>query len=264
MRIRVHLRAPPPIVIPLNYAHQLASVVYRLLDCSSSAYATFLHEQGYGTGDRLFKLFTFSPLFGYPRQVVAGHLRFETTAMTWSITSPVEAFIRHVVQGILSLDQLEIAGVTFAIAQVETLPEPAFTDEMRFTCLSPLTMSVRTAGQRWAQYLAPEDPQFAAAVRSNLERKCALVQALQGEAAEVPPAKVFSLTFDPHYQARHGGRISKLIDYKGTKIRGYQAPLTVTGPSELLRIGYACGFGDRNSQGFGMVEVARGGAPQMP
>jgi HEPN domain-containing protein len=31
MRIRVHLRAPPPIVIPLNYAHQLTSVVYRLL-----------------------------------------------------------------------------------------------------------------------------------------------------------------------------------------------------------------------------------------
>jgi CRISPR-associated endoribonuclease Cas6 len=26
----------------------------------------------------------------------------------------------------------------------------------------------------------------------------------------------------------------------------------------LLRIGYACGFGDRNSQGFGMVEVDRG------
>ena len=264
MRIRVHLRAPPPIVIPLNYAHQLASVVYHLLGRSSSAYSAFLHGQGYGTGDRRFKLFTFSPLFGQPRQVVAEHLRFETTAVTWSITSPVEAFIRHVVQGILSLDQLEIANVTFAVAQVETLPEPSFTDEMRFTCLSPLTMSVRTAGQRWAQYLAPEDPQFAAAVRANLERKYALVQAVQGKAAEGLAAKAFSLTFDPHYQARHGGRISKLIDYKGTKIRGYQAPLTVTGPAELLRIGYACGFGDRNSQGFGMVEVARRGGSQTP
>ena len=74
MRIRVHLRAPPPIVIPLNYAHQLASVVYHLLGRSSSAYSAFLHGQGYGTGDRRFKLFTFSPLFGQPRQVVAGHL----------------------------------------------------------------------------------------------------------------------------------------------------------------------------------------------
>ena len=101
-------------------------------------------------------------------------------------------------------------------------------------------------------------------MRANLERKYALVQAVQGKVAEVLAAKAFSLTFDPHYQARHGGRISKLIDYKGTKIRGYQAPLIVTGPPELLRIGYACGFGDRNSQGFGMVEVARRGGSQTP
>jgi CRISPR-associated endoribonuclease Cas6 len=197
MRIRVHLHASPPIVIPLNYAHQLASMIYRLLDRSSPAYASFLHGQGYGTGDRRFKLFTFSPLFGHPRQVVAGHLQFQTSAISWSLTSPVEAFIRHVVQGMLSLDRLEIAHVTMAIAQVETLPEPPFMDEMRFTCLSPLTMSMRTSGQRWAQYLAPDDPQFAAAMCANLERKYALVQAPQGKAAEVLRDKAFSLLFDP-------------------------------------------------------------------
>lgn len=103
----------------------------------------------------------------------------------------MEAFIQHAVQGILSRDRIDIVHVTFAIAQVEILPEAPFTDEMHFTCLSPLTMSVRTAGQRWAQYLAPEDPQFAAAVRVNLERKYALVQAAQGKAAEVPRAKDF-------------------------------------------------------------------------
>jgi CRISPR-associated endoribonuclease Cas6 len=257
MRIRVHLRAPPPIVIPLNYAHQLASLIYRVLNCSSSAYATFLHGQGYGAGDRRFKLFSFSPLFGHPRQLVAGHLRMETTAVSWYITSPVEAFLRHVVQGILGIDRVEVGGLTFQIEQVETLPEPPFKAEMRFTCLSPITMSVRTAGQRWAQYLSPDDSQFAAAIRANLERKYALVEALQGKATEALRDETFSLTFDPHYVARHGGRISKLIDYKGTKIRGYQAPLTVIGPPELIRIGYACGFGDKNSQGFGMVEVGR-------
>ena len=68
----------------------------------------------------------------------------------------------------------------------------------------------------------------------------------------------------PPLSARHGGRISKLIDSKGMKIHGYQAPLTVAGPPELLRIGYACGFGDRNSQGVGMVEMARQDAPQTP
>ena len=155
-------------------------------------------------------------------------MRFETNAISWYIASPVEPFIRHVVQGLLSLDRIEVAHVTFGIAQVEILPEPSFTAEMHFTCLSPLTMSMRTAGQRWAQYLAPDDPQFVAATRANLERKYALVQALRGQAAEVSGGKAFSLMFDPHYGARHGGRISKLVDYKGTKIRGYQERMAIT------------------------------------
>ena len=46
------------------------------------------------------------------------------------------------------------------------------------------------------------------AIRANLERKYALVQALQGQAAEMSGAKVLSLAFDPYYGARHGGRIS--------------------------------------------------------
>jgi len=262
MRLRVDLQAPPPFVIPINYAQQLASVVYYLLGRSSSAYSGFLHSQGYGTGDRRFKLFTLSPLLGQPREVVAGHLRFETTAVTWSISSPVGAFIQHMVQGILSLDQLEIGGVPFAIAQVETLPEPSFTDEMDFTCLPPLTMSMRTAGQRWAQYLTPEDPQFAAAVRANLERKYALAQAVQGKVAKVPPAKAFSLTFDPHYQARHGGRISKLIDYKGTKFvairRRLPSPAHWSCCTSAMHAALAAGI----VRGFGMVEVARGHASQ--
>jgi CRISPR/Cas system endoribonuclease Cas6 (RAMP superfamily) len=98
MRIRVHLRAPPPIVIPLNYAHQLASVVYHLLDRSSPAYATFLHGRAV-QATAASNCSPSSPIFGHPRQVVAGHSRFETTAVSWCITSPVEAFIRHVVRG---------------------------------------------------------------------------------------------------------------------------------------------------------------------
>jgi CRISPR-associated endoribonuclease Cas6 len=221
MRIRVHLRASPPIVIPLNYAHPLAALIYRLLQHSSTEYAAFLHGQGYGAADRRFKLFTFSPILGTPRRVERGHLCLDTPEALWYITSPVEAFILHLVQGLLGVGQVEIVGTIFTIAQVETLPEPRFTAEMRFTCFSPITMSVRTVGQRWAQYLSPDDPQFAPAIRTNLERKYRLVQALQGEAAERPRVEPFSLTFDSDYKARHQGRISKLVDYKGTKIRGY-------------------------------------------
>jgi CRISPR-associated endoribonuclease Cas6 len=64
------------------------------------------------------------------------------------------------------------------------------------------------------------------------------------------------MEFDPLVIASWQGRIHKLITYKDTKIFCYHCPFTVEGSPELMRIGYECGFGDGNSKGFGMVEVA--------
>jgi CRISPR/Cas system endoribonuclease Cas6 (RAMP superfamily) len=58
-RIRVHLRAPPPVILPLNHAYPLASLICRLIERSSSEYAAFLHGRGYGDGDHRCKLSTF-------------------------------------------------------------------------------------------------------------------------------------------------------------------------------------------------------------
>jgi len=257
MRIRVQLRAAPPIILPLNYTYHLASLIYHLLARSSTPYATFLHGQGYGKGDRRFKLFTFSQLLGGQRRVEGDRLCLGGERVQWYITSPIDDFILHLVDGLLRAGALDVAGVAFTVEQAEALAEPQFTLEMRFTCLAPITMSVRAGGQRWAQYLAPDDPRFVAAIQANLERKFALVHARASGDKAPSRGVAFGLTFDPDYIARHGGRISKLIDYKGTKIRGYLAPFTVVGPPELLRIGYQCGLGDKNSEGFGMVEVPR-------
>ena len=46
-----------------------------------------------------------------------------------------------------------------------------------------------------------------------------------------------------------------LVDYKGIKIKGIMCPFGVSGSPALIQIGYECGFGDKNSAGFGMAEV---------
>jgi CRISPR-associated endoribonuclease Cas6 len=62
--------------------------------------------------------------------------------------------------------------------------------------------------------------------------------------------------FDQEYICRRGGvdRISKLVQFKETKIKSYQAPFRVSGSLELIQLGWESGFGNANSQGFGMVE----------
>ena len=65
------------------------------------------------------------------------------------------------------------------------------------------------------------------------------------------------MTFDQRYIDKREGRVTRLVDYKGIKIRGVISPFHVIGTPELIRIGYECGFGDKNSAGFGMADVSR-------
>ncbi|MYA55487.1 CRISPR-associated endoribonuclease Cas6 [Candidatus Poribacteria bacterium] len=94
-----------------------------------------------------------------------------------------------------------------------------------------------------------EDPAFSERIRQNLIRKH---EAIHGRA---PHDDTLTFTFDKGYIDRRQGRVTRLVDYKGIKIRGVMCPFDVSGSIPLIQIGYECGFGDKNSAGFGMVDV---------
>ena len=94
-----------------------------------------------------------------------------------------------------------------------------------------------------------DDPSLSELIRQNLIRKH---EAIHGRA---PHDDVLTFTFDKDYIDRRQGRVTRLIDYKGIKIRGVLCPFRISGSVALIQTGYECGFGDKNSAGFGMVEV---------
>ena len=104
-------------------------------------------------------------------------------------------------------------------------------------------------GERVMHYCLPEDPAFSELVRQNLIRKHKVIR------GRLPSDDAFTLEFDKNYIARKQGRVTRLIDFKGIKVRGVLCPFRVSGSRALIQIGYECGFGDKNSAGFGMVEV---------
>jgi len=63
MRIKIICDVGKGVRLPINYNHLLTSVIYQFLELSDSEYAHFLHEDGYITGNKRFKLFTFSQSF---------------------------------------------------------------------------------------------------------------------------------------------------------------------------------------------------------
>ena len=254
MRLLITLANTKETVIPIDHGEYLTALVYNLLERSDADYSRFLHEEGYAADEssRRFKLFVFSGLRARSRKLVGDTLHLGPGPVEWSIASPVGDFVTNFATGILQVGVIAVGRAVFPVARVETLADPDFSGgKARFICLSPIVAAVRSGPGNGdgTRYLTPADgEELTTAIRNNLARKlCALA------GPEVEPGDL-AITFDQDYLDRRRGG-TKLVTYKEIQIRGTLAPFTATGSPALLEVGCDCGFGEKNSGGFGMVEV---------
>lgn len=252
MRIKITCDIGKGIRLPINYNYFLTGVIYQFLKESDPEYAQFLHQDGYELENRHFKLFTFSQLMAKRREIRGDQIHFRSP-LTWYVSSSQEPFLQNFAAALMQTGILQIERQKPRVENVEVLRQPHFERQMTFRCLSPITMSTvrERADKLVTHYCLPDDPQFSELVRQNLIRKYETVH------QQPPKEKSFAMTFDQGYIDKRKGRVTRLVDFKGTKIRGVVSPFHVIGAPELIRIGYECGFGDKNSMGFGMVEVLR-------
>jgi len=249
VRLVFTLNGPPGLRVPINYNAWLVSAIYHWLSLSSQDYADFLHNEGYRLAKRVYKLFCFSQLQIKKRRVDGDWLYLDSNSFSWCLSSAKGEFIGHLVAGLEKSPELTIAGVRAAAHRVERVPEPALKTPVRFVCLCPITASIWDchSDRNPTRYLEPGE-KFVEAIRVNLTRK---FQLLYGRRATDDR---LSIDFDADYTARKK-TITKLVDFKGIKVRGVFCPFTAGGGEELIRVGYECGFGEKNSIGFGMVEA---------
>ncbi len=248
MRIHILADVGNGITLPINYNHLLTGIIYRFLAESNPEYASFLHDDGYHADAKRFKLFTFSQLMADRRRIDGELIHFKSTLM-WFVSSPVEQFLSHFADTLLTVGSLDIGRHQLRVEDVRVPRVPHFRQEMRFRCLSPITMSTvrERDGKEGTHYCLPDDPEFSSLVRQNLIGKH---QAIYGR---TPADDSLTFRYDTAYIQRKRGRVTRLVDFKGIKIRGVLCPFTVTGSPSLIQVGYECGFGDKNSAGFGMV-----------
>lgn len=262
MRINLTLsHRKPSVTLPINCYHLLSSLIYNIVDQSSSEYAEGLHEQGYLLQNRSFKLFTFSPL-SVAAKGQKWHFQGDGTMSTrerllqFTISSPKDEFIEHLVIGLLHQPMVRVGHEQFRVETVKRLDPPEFTSDMRFVALSPLVCSSKNDHDRYAQFLFPDDAEFEQKLFANLARK---YEALHGKPYPAIDS-CFRFTLDREFRERRQGRVRKLITIKEgkpdeTQVKGTLAPFRLEAPPELIETGYDCGFGERNSQGFGMVKL---------
>ena len=245
MRFRISLHPEKDkFKLPYNYNYPLASAIYSFLGRGDASFSDFLHDEGFYHDGKTFKLFTFSPLFCSQRKAVKDGLLIKGK-IDWFISSPREEFVSGLARGILQQGFLSFRDQRLIVEQVEVLSQPSFQSRMSFRTLSPIVVStgdMNSNGKFHKTYLSPEEPEFGRILEANLRRK---YKACYGEEPS-PEGISLKLLRTPQ---------SKLLDYKGIKVRGWFMHFIAQGNPDLIKIGYEAGFGENNSAGFGMVEV---------
>ena len=263
MRIKITARSERPVFFPYNYNYALQSALYALIRESSEAYSEFLHDKGYVKDgiNKLFKLFTFSKLNFLPQK--RGSEGFHSVREIQFIFSTIiEKSMEHLILGIFSdkTMRLNLNGQNhfFEIINVDMKADTEFKEKQKFICQSPITVSTMILNedgekkQHFLNYMLTEEREhFIQNLKNNLINKYETVNDIPYKNHDIP----FNFSFDTEYIVRKNGRISKLIEFKDRiKIKAMEAPFIIEADPALIKIGYECGFGEKNSAGFGCVE----------
>ena len=260
MRLRIIAKAQRKVFIPFSYQYQLHSCIYRLIEKSSKEYSKFLHDKGFTASNKVFKLFTFSFLKLKPFRICKNGFR-DVSEVEFVFSTLVDKSLEHLVVGIFKEQKITLQffgdnRVEFDVTLVETLPKPAFSEKMKFICLSPIVSSTKKKMDgEWKLHYLEYDKEsdrahFEINIRQNLLKK---YEAFYGKPFDKDFE--FSFRFDENYIKKHKGKIYKLIDFKGLKIKGILAPFEIEAPKELIEVGWEAGFGEKCSGGFGMGKV---------
>lgn len=253
MRLRLTLEGTRgTVVLPIHYNHLLQAVIYARLD---EHIAARLHNSGAKdphTSRRL-KLFAFSRLLPVGRFTIQPRTEEITFAspVQWIVTAPLKEFIVSLYNHLLPGSVVVIDGAELQVKSVWVDRPPAYKHSVRVVTLSPVTV-YRTSheeGSRYTAYLSPENPDFSQMLVENLRKK---YRALSGKDILVGKDAWIS----PHVDSMR----EHVVRFKDTIVKGWTGVFTLSLPEELYHIAFSCGLGAKNSQGFGCIDVWRGGA----
>lgn len=258
MRIKLTLKQrTPEQSIPINYQYYISSFIYKTIQKADPEYADWLHEEAYNSGYKKFKLFSFSKL-DIPKMEISGnYINVISRSMFLTITIQADKMFESLLMGLFKRENLAIYNgdevALFYVEYVDNIPEPEFSESMRFRTMSPVVLRKKQIynGKESAKYLSPDEPDYFEYLKRNIEEKYIAYTSKNGNRISTRTLESFRLL---------GNVKPKLITIKEgrpeeIKIKGYNFEFEIKGNPEMLKLAYNAGFGCNNSLGFGCVRV---------
>ena len=239
MQLIVVHKVPEGLVLPLNYHHILQAVIYRNLG-NAYGYSNFVHEIGFQSDNRKFRMFTFSLIQG-KYQIIGKKIRFQDE-ISFEVRSPECFFIRQLA------DNIQRNGLTYGKQHfddvgVYLMDDTVEGEELYIRMKTPITVYLTDNVSKKTHFFHPLEEEFSELVANNFFRKYKAYYGVEPE----EPIWIRPVTITE--------KDSFATDYKGFHIKGWKGEYYLVGERKYLDFLYQTGLGSKNSQGFGMFDV---------
>lgn len=238
MRLKISLASKnSDYLIPYNYNHVLSAIIYRkIADLDLAAKLHFSKD---------FKFFTFSQIYVPQFKLTKRGVLSRDGKLEFYVSSPNDDLIKSLVEGHLENSEVNFKGDKLLVEQIELLKQPLFKENMKMKTMSPVMARIKREvdGKLKIWDLGPGDERFYESVQKNLINKYIK---FYGDFNGDRWVKI-----RPNMESAKRRR----IDIKGNFHRGFMMNFEIEADSRLLEFAYDCGLGEKNSMGFGMVEI---------
>ncbi len=242
-------------MLPMDYQYYLSAWIYKVIGQADPEFSDFLHSQGYLNGNKSFKLFSYSLLsFGKPVFWKEKSLfEIQENKLLLSVSFHLAETAEKFIIGLFNNQQVYVGdqfnGLDLVVTQVERLPEPVFKSTMSYRAVSPVVISLKDENSKYAQYLSPLNIEYPDLIRRNLLVKY----------CSIPNITILPDHLNFQFKMKSESK-SKLVTIKPytkeqSKVRGFVFDFTLTCPAVIHQLILSTGIGEKNSMGFGWVEV---------
>lgn len=254
MRFKISLEreVSENLIIPVDYQYYISAWIYKVFGKADMAFSNFLHEHGYGTPARSFKLFTYSPFFfnNFFLNKKESFFEIKGDQITFFVSFLLPDAAEKFIIGLFNEQRIFIGnqkhGARLRVCHIERLIDIPLSQTMCYKALSPVVVSMVEPDKKYAQYLSPEHPQYTKLLHNNLQNKLQAVKLFDNY------PNVFDFKLEGAYKSKL--TIVKPETPQQSKVRGYVYSFELTAPESIHRLILAAGIGEKNSTGFGWVE----------
>ena len=264
-------------MLPMDYQYYLSAWIYKVLKHADRDFAAFLHEKGYGQSEtKLYKLFCFSRLdFGKPKLWKEKKL-FEISEHTISlrisfdVTEAASTFIK----GLFMSQEFYLGdkfnGIDFKVSGIEALPDPVFSETMRFRLETPWVVGYKSETSRYPKYLKPYEEGFKELSLKHVAEKFTntgkgkitsgdltfrIYDGIDQEGNPVFREPESAKWLEESKYWKRQGFLIKPGTKEESRVVGNLFDFELTAPIEVQRMIWNAGVSEKSSEGFGWLEV---------